>query len=352
PVPTPHSIGPAAAQKMDTLSGDNPDPEYFLHPLRYLQRMHLPTKKLVLNFDGVGPIFTLPSTFKQRLGRRSTDFFYSGTFTSGAKTIGFIRIYDFDLFGDFNNIDAGDAAFDTEIAFMEKNTDGLLIDIMRNPGGFGCYAEDLMSRLATKRFRGLMLQFRPTIFDVQAFAQAVQDSIDFGEPDWVVVTLKAYQAEINQAYVGGGMTGPIPACGISIDRDPNTDSNGKLAIYDKPVMLLTDEFSASSADIFAALFQDAQRGQLFGMRTMGAGGSVSDGNPTGYYSDGFASVTQTLVARPNPVITKDYPAAPLIENIGVRPDIQSDYMTKSNLQNRGQDFVTAFTNAILATIGK
>jgi hypothetical protein len=36
----------------------------------------------------------------------------------------------------------------------------------------------------------------------------------------------------------------------------------------------------------------------------------------------------------------------------VRPDIQNDYMTKSNLQNRGQDFVTAFTNAILALIGK
>jgi hypothetical protein len=88
------------------------------------------------------------------------------------------------------------------------------------------------------------------------------------------------------------------------------------------------------------------------MRTMGAGGSVSDGNPAGYYSEGLASVTQTLGVRANPVITKDYPPAPLIENIGVRPDIQNDYMTKSNLLNKGQDFVTAFTNAILAQIGK
>ncbi|HYL79154.1 MAG TPA: S41 family peptidase [Bryobacteraceae bacterium] len=348
PVPTPHGT-----VRADTLPGDaTPDPEAFLHPLRYLQRMHLPTKKMVLNFDGVGPIFALPSTFKQRLGRRSSDFFFTGTYTSGGKTIGFIRIYDFDVFGDFNNIPAAEDSFDSELAFMKANTDGLVVDIMRNPGGFGCYAEDLMSRFATKPFYALNLQFRPTIFDVQGFTQSVQDAIDFGAEDWVVATLKAYLAEINQAYSGGGMTGPLPACGITTTRNPNQDANGQRFIYDKPVLLLTDEFSASSADIFAALFQDAQRGQIFGMRTMGAGGSVSDGNPAGYYSEGFAAVTQTMVVRANPVVTPDYPTAPFIENIGVRPDIKNDYMTVSNLKNRGADFVTAFNTAILATIGK
>jgi peptidase S41-like protein len=353
PVPNPHVARPNAAQKHDTLPGDStPDPQYYLHPLRYLSKVRLPNQKMVLNFDGIGPIYALPAGFKQRLGRRPTDFFFSGTYTASGKTIGLIRIYDFDVFGDFNNIPAGDAAFDTEIAFMEKNTDGLVVDIMRNPGGFGCYAEDLMSRLATKPFYALNLQFRPAILDVQAFAQAVQDATDAGEPDWVVLTLKAYQDEINQAYLGGGDTGPLPVCGITITRDPNRDDNGKLAIYDKPILLVADEFSASSADIFAALFQDAGRGQQFGMRTMGAGGSVSDGNPTGYYSEGFASVTQTMVWRANPITTPDYPTAPLIENIGVRPDIKNDYMTKANLQNRGADFVTAFTNAIVAMIGK
>jgi C-terminal processing protease CtpA/Prc len=318
-----------------------------------MQYMHLPVKKFVLNFDGVAPIFALPATFKQRLGKRSSDFFYSGTFTASGKTIGFIRMADFDLFGDFNNIDIAESQYDAEIAFMEKNADGLVIDVMRNPGGFGCYAEDLVSRLVTKPFHALNLEFRPTILDVQAFAQSVQDAIDFGEPDWVVQTLQAYQAELDQAYSEfGGTTGQLPACGLSITRDPNTDFNGNRLVYDKPLLLITDEFSASAADFFAAMLQDAQRGQSFGMRTMGAGGSVSDGNPAGYYSEGLASVTQTLGVRANPVITKDYPPAPLIENIGVRPDIKNDYMTKSNLLNKGQDFVTAFTNAILAQIGK
>jgi hypothetical protein len=115
---------------------------------------------------------------------------------------------------------------------------------------------------------------------------------------------------------------------------------------------LTDLFSASAAELFASMFQDAQRGKNFGTRTMGAGGVVSDGNPAGYYSEGQASVTQGLIIRENPVTVAGYPTAPLYENIGVQADIQSDYMTTSNLLNGGADYVNAFTAAILAMIGK
>ena len=77
-----------------------------------------------------------------------------------------------------------------------------------------------------------------------------------------------------------------------------------------------------------------------------------DGKPAGYYSEGFASVTIELLIRANPIVTADYPTAPLIENIGVRPEIQHDYMTMSNLLNGGKDFVNAFTKEILTMIGK
>lgn len=351
PVPTPRGAGRLAtrAEANPDDSGD-PEPE-FMHPLRYYQYLRVPMKKAVLNFDALPPIFALPQGFVQRLGRRSTDFFFTGTYQSGGKTIGFIRIADFDLFGDFSNINAGRAAFDTEIAFMEKNTDGLVVDIMRNPGGFACYAEDLMSRLATRPFHDLNFEFRPTISDVQAFAQDVQAAIDFGAPSYIVDTLKNYQANINLAYREGGMTGPLPLCGLSSNRDPNKDRNGNLAVYDKPILMLTDEFSVSSADFMAAMFQDAQRGKIFGMRTMGGGGTVAGFN-TGFYSEGFAYVTQTLGERLNPIVTPEYPTAPYIENIGVRPDIQRDYMTMSNLLNRGSDFVNGFTTAIVGMIGQ
>ena len=53
-----------------------------------------------------------------------------------------------------------------------------------------------------------------------------------------------------------------------------TDRNGNVLAYQQPILLLTDEFSISSAEIFAALFQDAKRGPILGWRTAGAGGSI------------------------------------------------------------------------------
>jgi len=139
---------------------------------------------------------------------------------------------------------------------------------------------------------------------------------------------------------------------LSATRPPNRDASGKLAIYSKPVLLLTDLFSASAAELFASMFQDAQRGKNFGTRTMGAGGVVADGNPAGYYSEGQASVTYGLVTRQNSASVAGYPTSNLYENIGVQADIENDYMTTSNLLNNGADYVKAFTAAILGMIGK
>jgi hypothetical protein len=48
--------------------------------------------------------------------------------------------------------------------------------------------------------------------------------------------------------------------------------------------------------------------------------------------------------------TSDYPAAPYIENIGVRPDIQNNYMTRDNLMTGGAWLVQAFSAAIVGLI--
>jgi hypothetical protein len=45
--------------------------------------------------------------------------------------------------------------------------------------------------------------------------------------------------------------------------------------------------------------------------------------------------------------TGEFPSAPYIENIGVRPDIPFDYMTRANLMTAGAPFVQAFTQAIV-----
>jgi hypothetical protein len=127
------------------------------------------------------------------------------------------------------------------------------------------------------------------------------------------------------------------------------DQNGQVIAYSKPVMLLADEMSASAADFFAAVFQDNQRGPIFGMRTMGAGGNV---NPyaVSTYSEGVATLTESLMHRKNPIATPEYPTAPYVENIGVRPEITQNYMTVDNLLNQGSTFVQAFTDAMVKLI--
>ncbi len=56
--------------------------------------------------------------------------------------------------------------------------------------------------------------------------------------------------------------------------------------------------------------------------------------------------------RKTPTITMDFPPAPYVENIGVRPDVEIDYMTKDNLLQRGKPFVDAFTAVIVDWIAK
>jgi C-terminal processing protease CtpA/Prc len=114
------------------------------------------------------------------------------------------------------------------------------------------------------------------------------------------------------------------------------------------MMLLTDEFSVSAAEVFASVFQDSRRGPIFGWRTAGAGGSIPlSPATTGFYSEATAFATQALLVRTEHVFTPEFPPTSYIENIGVRPDIAVDYMTEDNLTNRGKAFVEQFTAAML-----
>ena len=56
---------------------------------------------------------------------------------------------------------------------------------------------------------------------------------------------------------------------------------------------------------------------------------------------------QHVMHRGRLIQTPDLPAAPYVENIGVRPDIVIDYMTRTNLMTAGAPFVQAFTQVIV-----
>ncbi|MFN7924668.1 MAG: S41 family peptidase [Bryobacteraceae bacterium] len=309
-------------------------------------RMSRPVNS-VLNFGSLSPIYRLPANFQVRLGRALTDQFLSGTFTSGTTRIGFIRIPDFDPASTTLALQQ----FAAEIAFFEANTDGLVIDDMRNPGGNACYMNELIRLLTPYRFRSIGLEIRATANWIAAFSSEIENAKALGAPAATIALLQTYLDSIKTAYAENrGRTGPLPICTVSLDLPPATDARtGRIAAYTKPIVVLVDEMSASAGDAFPATLQDSARATILGYRTMGLGGSVIQFDTTSF-SEIIGGVTVTLMNRKDPIVTSEYPTAPYVENIGVRPDAYYDYMTKANLTDRGAAFVTHFTQVLVQSI--
>ncbi len=337
----PNPAGSVAGRRQaDAPIVDDPIPDY-MQALVDVQYSGVANDSGLNGYGSRTPIFALPDGFVQRLGLRSTDFFYSGTYTAGGFKIGYIRIPNYGSLAT-----SVQQQFDDEIAYFQKNTDGLVVDEMRNTGGFLCFGENIMTRLATAPFRPIGYGLRAYYSRVAGFYAALESAKRVGAPQWVVDTYQAFYDELNSAYQENrGLTGPLPICGPSFTLNPAS------VTYSKPVMMLIDEFSTSTADSVPAMFQDAGRGPLFGWRTNGAGGTNTTLD-AGAYSQGSTGMTLGLQLRPKSIATAEYPVTDRIENVGVRPDIQVDYMTTENLLQQGKPFVTAFTAAIVDLIGK
>ena len=319
----------------------------YLQVLNRLQNCRLPDKA-VNGFGAQAPVFSasLPSSFVLRQGRSFLDPFYSGVFSAGGHTIGFIRIPSYAP----ASTAAALAAFQTEIAFFQANTEALVVDEMRNPGGSVSYLNAIVSYLMPSKWRSIPFELRATSEWVQAISSSLVSATAQGAPQNILDLLQMIKDEIVAANSAmRGRTKPIPLDTGTIDRDPATDAKGNMIAYTKPLIVLVDEMSASGGDAFAATIQDNVRGPLLGWRTMGAGGNVEYWE-AGTYSLGVTSVTESLMIRKNTIVTAEYPPAPYVENIGVRPDIVVDYMTADNLSQKGKPFVDAFVAAIVAQI--
>src|SRR5205823_14694835 len=121
---------------------------------------------------------------------------------------------------------------------------------------------------------------------------------------------------------------------------------GKEIAYSKPIMVLTDELSASAAEVFGAVMQDEKRALIYGRRTDGAGAAVGE-FPAGVYMEAYVNLAFCILTRKNMIDSGgEYPGAPYIENIGVRPDKTDDFMTVANLLDKGRGFVDRFTQAM------
>jgi hypothetical protein len=290
----------------------------------------------------------LPSNFMLRLGRASADFHFSGTYEAQGYKIGFLRVRSFGP----SDQAAAIRELDTEIDFFQKNTNGLVIDVMHNPGG-GCYMVDLAARLIPNEFYFFGELIRATQDRIIILQSALEAAKQARADQWIIDVYQIYLDWVKQAYSENrGLTGSVPGCNQFLSPLPPSSYQLPAAVvYTKPLIILVDEFSISAADIFPSMMQDNNRGLLVGMRTSGGGGSVSS-YAAGFYSEATASNTNTLVVRKQPIVTAEYPAAPYVENIGARPDIPLNYMTRENLLNGGRTFVGEFTQIIVDEIKK
>jgi hypothetical protein len=297
-------------------------------------------------FAARDPIYRLPAGFNRRLGGLRSDYFYSGTTEHDGKRIGFLRIGTFQPLS-FSLLGLATRQFEQEIAYMNANTDVLVVDITRNEGGFACYAEDLLRRLIPKPFQTIGVEIRPNLDIIRSFSLAVTDAEQFGE-EWETQIYRAILGDIETAYrENRGRTGPIPLCGVSLDVEPVRDLSGSPSGYRNPILLLTDEFSTSAADSFAAILQDAGAARLFGFRTAGAGGNTVLSR-AGFFSEGDAAVTQMLTVRPEARVSPEFGVTRYLENAGVQPDTVYDYQTLPNLRENGAPFVAEFLRAAAA----
>lgn len=344
PVPSPKGRAPSASVSQPSILREDDPP--FMLPLRTLANKRAPAvlKDRVQGFGSLNPVHRMPENFRQRLGRLPSDHFFSGSFEAEGQRIGFIRIPSFAP----SNVVAAANQFAGEIQFFQDSTDGLIIDVSRNPGGDGCYTEFLLSLLIPVRFRSLTEEVRASNTIVFAFSQALEQARRQGAPPAILDLYTNLLEAVRKANATSrGMTERIPVCQITGDVEPARDRQGRSIAFNKPAMVLVDDMSASAADMFAAVFQDSWRGPLFGWRTMGLGGAVVDFNLALPYSELDTRITLTLVHRPNRQSITGYPDTDVIENVGVHPDIPYDSQTRDNLLNGYAPYVEAFTHAMV-----
>jgi hypothetical protein len=303
-----------------------------------------PMSGSIAPFGSPFPKFNPPAGFQLRLGAAQTDEFLTGTFPDGSSLIGYIRISTFEPADYF----AALQQFQSEIVWFQQNTDALVIDLMGDGGGLLCYGNTLLQYLFPSAFPSIGLAARGTEYWVENLTEYKDFWLSVGQPQVSQVYTTLIQ-QTQQAIKDHTLTPSMNICTGSLTYPPATDSAGNNLAFTKPILLLTDNFTGSAAEFFSATLQDNGRAFVYGTRTGGGGGAVrfflQNATP---YSEGTTGLADSLAIRIKDISAPGLPTAPLIENIGVLPDVNADFQTRENLLTGGVPFV----QGLLATITK
>ncbi|MBM3792841.1 MAG: hypothetical protein FJW31_02005 [Acidobacteria bacterium] len=232
------TVGPvpdrkASVQARASLATEWPGAPDYMRPLLSLWNVRV-DHEAVLRSGSRVPIFDArPAGFVQRRGQLPTHNFFSGTFTADGVRLGYIRtrfIIPLPISND--PFTTAIVEFAGEVAFMQQNTDGLIVDVMRNPGGLVFYVDTLCSLLSPVPFRTIGLEVRATQNWVLQFDSSLQSARAQNAPEWVINLLTSLLDALRKANAEQrGMTGPLPFSALTLDLDPLPGA------YTKPIIV-------------------------------------------------------------------------------------------------------------------
>ena len=181
------------------------------------------------------------------------DILYAVKKTVDGQTLGYIRLFSFDV-DDARRFLRAFIKLITKEGFPQ---DGLILDVRGNPGGNIRAAESLLQLFTPNTIQPELFEFINTPLNFQICKSAPSH--------W---DLQRWLPSIGESV----LTGATYSAGFPLTLDAL--GNGIGQVYYGPVVLITDALSYSATDIFAAGFQDNEVGKVLGTGgNTGAGGA-------------------------------------------------------------------------------
>lgn len=282
------------------------------------------------------------------LGKKVWETSYSCPFyaylfeNENQRKIGFIRIPHYLNSG--NEV----AEFKAIIAFLQENSEALIIDQINNPGGSLFYLYALASMLTdqplyaprhrmsiTQKEVAFALEVLPLLEAVKSDRDAEEVLGDVFEGNPVTYQtaqffLNYFRFIVDEWNAGHTFTSPTYLWGIDYIH-PHPEVR-----YTKPILLIINSLDFSGGDFFPAIMQDNKRVTVFGTRTAGAGGFVLKAEYPNIFGIEYFHYTASLAEREN---------SNFIENIGITPDILYEH-TVDDLQNNYREYASKIIESV------
>lgn len=227
------------------------------------------------------------------------------------------------------------------VAYLEKQTEALVIDQLNNPGGYVHFMYQLLSLFSIDP---LLVPKHQIAINQQQVMEAVKtlDELELyssleNEPqkETIQQLQNYYQFIIDEWNQGKVLTQPTGLAGVEcIKPHPYVH-------YTKPILMLINELDFSAGDFTAAILQDNHRALLLGSKTAGAGGAVAKFSFPNRNGIKEISYTDTLAERIN--LQK-------IENLGVIPDIEYQ-ITEEDIRHSYRNYRSIINQTIQEMIG-